>query len=185
MGEMSLEDRVRSLELGAELLAQSTTEAVHRLDKELEATDERLCETWADQQDRIDKLERIFEADAERFIPDAEVQHQARWHATYNAALTGIMGTDDSAVNTDEAVEFVAEQCRMAADRAHGPLEAKADGKQSAIAEAAIDACIAIEGHEARVHKLVTVVQHWKHQLASREAMESVNAALKPFEGVS
>lgn len=32
------------------------------------------------------------------------------------------------------------------------------------------------------VHKLVTVVQHWKYQLASSEALRAVNEALKPFE---
>lgn len=72
-------------------------------------------------EERIDKLERIFEVDAERFVPDAEVRRQERWHATYNAALPAVYA---ESINHSMSIAEVLHDAALYADAAHGPLEA-------------------------------------------------------------
>lgn len=81
----------------------------------LEAERGALTHNQATQVERVRRLE-------ESLIWSAERDRQARWHDTYNAAL------QSNAVSGVEArhINAVHESCAAAADRAHGPLEAKA-----------------------------------------------------------
>ena len=53
----------------------------------------------------------------------AERDRQARWHDTYNAVRGGMEACTQEVLNVDDAHDYAVE----AADRAHGPLEGKAE----------------------------------------------------------
>jgi len=87
----------------------------------IEALDKRLCGNWADAMDRIEALEGEHLSIAHRTsaMERDRSLHADRWHATYNATLTGLIANSRDFGTTD----FQHDEARKAADRAHGPLE--------------------------------------------------------------
>jgi hypothetical protein len=61
------------------------------------------------------------ELDAEGEARAAEYWRKDRWHATYNAALTGFLASSAATVIVDD----LHTGCVALADRAHGPLTSK------------------------------------------------------------
>jgi hypothetical protein len=75
-----------------------------------------------DMQRRIEKIE----ADTKR-VSANEFHRQARWHETYNAALSGALANPGNDPHEGETAQEYSDTlhnaCVAAADRAHGPLE--------------------------------------------------------------
>jgi hypothetical protein len=78
------------------------------------SVDERLERLRGD----VNALFRLLPDELERRL---EGERQDRWHATYNAVRGGMEAATVELLDVDDAHEYAAE----AADRAHGPLEAK------------------------------------------------------------
>lgn len=132
---------------------------------------------------RLEKLEeKATSADCVRVHRDiAEDERQDRWHATYNAALPDAMRVLRGLNDDHEMADRAAIICGIVADRAHGPLEAKAAlcthenyscVKERQEVEALVKAALRVRDDYAGGAHV---------SLASAAAME---LALKPFEAV-
>jgi hypothetical protein len=161
----------------------------------------------AKQLSRIEELERQMQVVWPREAPlspdeeakrvaDAEARIQERnrvqrWHATYNAALQGLLAHGDARAHYNAGrAEWIADcnqEARDAADRAHGPLEGKV------IPHPDINVGGVTVGEVAALVKaaeaLRSVYDEFEGTAASElvelidERMDSVRAALKPFVG--
>jgi 23S rRNA A2030 N6-methylase RlmJ len=88
---------------------------------ELEAGEKLAQAALTRQRERIEALEVNQEHD---FSLAKEFDRQARWHATYNAALQGLLASTDPASTARLELTPILRAAAEYADRAHGPLEA-------------------------------------------------------------
>jgi hypothetical protein len=116
---------------------------------------------------RVEELE-----DHRVFAVDREYDRQARWHATRDAYVAG-RGPDDA----DADVEVWAKEF---ADRAHGPLEAKARQLDSEMRK---HVAAEIEAEDRNVNALVKAAKEMQENLHEIGVVHhSWTSAIKPFE---
>lgn len=83
---------------------------------------EEIGRRFAELEKRVDDHEQELSEDKLYAINREREEHKARWHATYNAVMTGCQA--NPACDDWEPKE-IHEHCVEAADRAHGPLGSK------------------------------------------------------------
>jgi hypothetical protein len=119
----------RVAELERHLLTEEEHKAIYSAIERIEALEE-FRKGFPDDDDALTSNPDGIRCGTFEPIPDyeskrAERERQARWWDTYNAALTGAIANGPGCQDDDEEITDTNHQiAELAADRAHGPLEA-------------------------------------------------------------